>query len=529
MYTQIEMNKSARDKMMNGINKLADVVKSTLGPLGSNVVLERMTNVPTITNDGVTIAREMFFTDHFENMGAQMVKEAAINTNNQAGDGTTTATLLAQAILKEGLKQIDNGVSAIAIKRGIEKAVKKVVEAIKIQSKPIKTKEEYAKVATVSCGDSELGNLIAELMEKVGADGVIEVEESGTNGITSEIVNGLEIDRGVVAFQMITDRQRVEAVVDNPRVLLTDKKITSTADILPILTEMSKAGQRDLVIIAESFTNEVISFLIVNKMQGIFNTVAINAPSYGKDRLQVLEDIGALVGAEVLSQDKGQAFESLKLEMLGVAKKVVSNQNSTKIIALDGEEDKEMVKFRIAELKGQISKMGKGYDQDKLKERLAKLAGGVGIIRVGASSEIELKEKKFKIEDAVEATKAASEEGIVPGGGICLLNCQSVFDGPTEEGDEQIGEYIVRDCLAYPIKQIAVNAGINGEVVIEKINQYPRGTFGWNAATDEYNDMFEMGVIDPAKVVRCAIENSASVAGMILTTNSVVVEEPQKE
>ncbi len=526
---EILFNEEAREKMMAGINKLADTVKSTAGPKSRAVVLERAPGMPFVTRDGVTIAREIQFEDHFENMGAAMIKQAAEKTYEEAGDGTTASIVLAQAILKEGLKYISNGADAIGIQRGIQKAVEKVIEHVKGQAKPAKTKEDWANIATISSGDPELGKIIADLIEKVGENGVIEVEDTLELGLHSEVVKGFDFDRGYLLPFINTPH--AEFVMEDVDILLTDKKIANVYDISGFFGTCMKENHRNILVIAQSFSNDTLQTMFVNSVSQqpgqapIMQLEAVNAPAFGTDSAEILKDIAALTGATMLSEEAGQTFEQLNIGMLGHAKKVIVSKNKTVII--EGAGDKETIACRVAELKGKANSVGKGHDQDRLKERLAKITGGVGVIRVGCASPIETREKKDKIDDAVRATECAVESGFVPGGGIALLNAREVLNGPEEVGDEQLGIKIVYKALAYPLKQIAENAGENGDIIIKEVED-SFGELGWDAQTNRLGKMFEMGIIDPAKVVISAIQNASSVAATILTANAVVVEEKQK-
>ena len=524
MAKQIKFSEEARAGLKRGVNILADTVKVTLGPKGRNVVLDKGFGGPTITNDGVTIAKEIELEDKFEDMGAQLIKEVAQKTNDVAGDGTTTATILAQKMINDGLKNVAAGANPMAIRRGIEKATKIAVEAIKSNSKDVAGKEEIAQVASISAADPEVGRLISEVMDLVGKDGVVTVEESNTMGLDKEVVEGMQFDNGYISAYMVTDSTRMEAVYENPSILLTDKKISSIQDILPLLESMAKVGKKDLVIIGEEVEGEALATLVLNKLRGTFNTLAVKAPGFGDRRKEMLEDIAIITGGQVISEDTGATLEKTTIEMLGTARKVVSDKDNTTII--EGKGKPAAIKDRVAQIKKQIDKTKSDFDREKLQERLAKLSGGVGVIKVGAASEVELKEKKHRVEDAVEATKAAVEEGIVPGGGVALVDVIAKLKNITVGNEEQIGIDIVKKALEEPMRQIAENAGKEGSVVLEAVRRMKPGE-GYNAETDEYGDMIKFGIIDPAKVTKSALQNAASVAAMVLTTEVVVAENPE--
>ena len=526
MAKEIRFSEEARKKLQIGVNKLADTVKVTLGPKGRNVVLDKGFGSPTITNDGVTIAKEIELEDKFEDMGAQLIKEVAQKTNDVAGDGTTTATLLAQSMISSGLKNVAAGANPIAIRNGIEKATKIVVETIKKNAKEVSGKGEISQVASISAANQEIGDLIAEVMDTVGKDGVITVEESNTFGMEKEVVEGMQFDNGFVSHYMVTDTSRMVAEFNNPRILLTDKKISSIQDILPLLESLATSGQKELVIIAEDVEGEALATLVVNKLRGTFNVLAVKAPGFGDRRKEMLEDIAVLIGGTVVSEDTGIKWESVTVEMLGSARKVTSDKDKTTIV--DGKGEVGKIKSRVEAIRKQIASSTSDYDKEKLEERVAKLAGGVGVIKVGAATEVELKEKKHRVEDAVEATKAAIEEGIVPGGGAALVDAIPELKSVGLSGDELIGVEIVRRALEEPMRMIAENAGVDGGVVIEKVRNLNSGE-GYNAATDEYGDMIKFGIIDPAKVTRSALQNAASVAAMFLTTEAAVAEKPEKK
>ncbi len=525
MAKQMKFGEEARKKIKIGVDKLADAVKITLGPKGRNVVLDKGFGPPTITNDGVTIAKEIELEDKIENMGAEIVKEVAEKTNEVAGDGTTTAVVLAQAIISEGLKNVAAGANPLDIKRGIEKGVVKIVEALKLMAKQITTEEEMAQVATISAENREIGNLIAEVMTEVGKDGVITVEESKTFGMQKEIVKGLQFDRGYISPYMITDAERMEASYEDPYILVTDKKISSIQEILPVLEKVAQAGKKDLVIIADEVEGEALATLLVNKLKGIFNTLAVKAPGFGDRRKEMLQDIVEVVGGRLISEEVGLKLENATLMDLGMARKVSSTKENTTIIDGKGAEDR--VPNRIKQIKAELAKADSEFDKEKLQERLGKLAGGVAVIKVGAATEVEQKSKQHKTEDALNATRAAVEEGIVPGGGVALLRAISALDGLKLEGDELTGIKILRQALESPIRQIAQNSGIDGAVVAQKVKEGKDG-FGFNAQTMEYQDLMESGIVDPTKVVRSALQNAASAAAISLTTEVVVAEKPEE-
>jgi len=526
MAKQIKYSEEAKRGLQIGVNKLADTVKITLGPKGRNVVLDKGFGAPTITNDGVTIAKEIDLEDKFEDMGAQLIKEVAQKTNDVAGDGTTTATLLAQSMINSGLKNVAAGANPMAVRRGIEKATEIVVAAIKKNSKEVAGKSEIAQVASISAADSEIGNLIAEVMDEVGKDGVITVEESNTFGLSKEVVEGMQFDEGYISHYMMTDTSRMEAVFENPKILVTDKKISSIQEILPLLESLAAAGQKDLVIIAEDVDGEALATLVVNKLRGTFNVLAVKAPGFGDRRKEMLTDIAILTGAQVISEDTGTKLDSVKVEMLGEARKVVADKEKTTIV--DGKGAAVKIKDRIEAIKKEILATKSDYDKEKLQERLAKLAGGVGVIKVGAATEVELKEKKHRVEDAVEATKAAIEEGIVAGGGAALVDTIPELADLAVQGDEAVGVEIVRRALEEPMRMIAQNAGVDPGVVIDKVRSMEPGE-GYDVLTGKYGNMIEFGVIDPAKVTRSALQNAASVAAMFLTMEAAVAEKPEKQ
>lgn len=526
MAKQIAFNEDARLKLQRGVNLLADTVKVTVGPKGRNVVLDKGFGSPTITNDGVSIAKEIELEDKFENMGAQLVKEVATKTNDVAGDGTTTATILAQAMVNEGIKNVVAGANPMAIRRGIEKGVNAVVDALKKSAKTVSGKEEIAQVASISANDPEIGKLIAEIMDTVGRDGVVTVEEAQTFGLEKEVVEGMQFDNGYISPYMITDTGRMEAAIDDPYILLTDKKISSIQDILPVLEKLAQIGKKEIVIIAEDLEGEALPTLVLNKIRGVFNALAVKAPGFGDRRKEMLADIAALTGGQVVSEDLGIKMENVTLDMLGRARRVVADKDNTTIVEGKGEES--AIKARVAQIKAQLEKATSDYDKEKLQERLAKLTGGVGVIKVGAATEVEMKEKKLRIEDAIEATKAALEEGIVAGGGVALVDAIPALDTVDGDDEEKIGIKILRRALEEPMRQIAINAGKDGGVIIEEARRQQAGV-GYNAAADTFVNMIEAGIIDPLKVTRSALQNAASVSSLILTTEAAVTELPKKD
>ena len=523
MAKTIAYGEDARKSLLAGINKLADTVKITLGPKGRNVVLDRKFGSPLITNDGVTIAKDIELEDPYENMGAQLVKEVAVKTNDAAGDGTTTATLLAQALVREGMKNVTAGANPMVIKKGIQKAVDTAVETIIANSKKIKGAEDIARVATVSAGDATIGSLIADAMEKVSVDGVITIEESKTAETYCDVVEGMQFDRGYISPYMATDTEKMEAVLDDAYLLLTDKKISNIQEILPLLEQIVQAGKK-LVIIAEDVEGEALATLLVNKLRGTFTCVAVKAPAFGDRRKEMLQDIAILTGGEVISSDLGLELKDATIDQLGRAKQVKVQKENT--IIVDGAGSSEAVKARVEQIKNQIATCTSDFDREKLQERLAKLSGGVAVVRVGAATEVEMKEKKLRIEDALAATKAAVEEGIVAGGGTALINAISSVEKlvASLDGDEKTGARIVLKALEEPTRQIAVNAGLDGSVIIDKIRRSRKIGYGFNAATEVYCDMIDAGIVDPTKVTRSALQNAASVASMVLTTESLVAD-----
>jgi len=518
-------DEQARMALERGVNALADAVKVTLGPKGRNVVLEKKYGSPTITNDGVSIAKEIELPDPFENLGAQLAKEVATKTNDVAGDGTTTATVLAQALVREGLKNVAAGAEPLALKRGIDKAVAKVVEELKAMSRPVEGKEAVAQVAAISAGDPEIGRLIADAMDKVGKDGAITVEESQTIGTSVEVVEGMQFDRGYLSPYFVTDPEAMEAVLDEPYILITDRKISSVHDLIPLLESVIRAD-KPILIIAEDVEGEALQTLVVNKIRGTLKAAAVKAPGFGDRRKAMLGDIAAVTGGQVISEETGVKLENVTLDMLGTARQVRVTKDETTII--DGKGDPKAIEGRVAQIRRELEETDSDYDREKLQERLAKLAGGVAVIKVGAATETELKEKKHRIEDALSATRAAVEEGIVPGGGTALIQIAAKIGSLGLEGDEATGANIVLRALEEPVKIIAANAGAEGAIVAERVKNEKPGV-GYNALTGEYVDMVASGIIDPAKVTRSALENAASIAGMILTTETLVVEEPEEE
>ena len=526
MAKEIKYGEEARKKLLDGVNKLADTVKVTLGPKGRNVVLDKGFGAPLITNDGVTIAKEIELEDAFENMGASLVKEVSTKTNDIAGDGTTTATVLAQSMLKEGIKNVAAGGDVLAIKRGMDKATEKVVEELKKISSPISGKEDIARVASISANNQEIGTLIADAMEKVSKDGVITIEESKTSSTEVDVVEGMQFDKGYVSPYMVTDTEKMEAVMDNPFILITDKKISNIQEILPLLEEIT-AQSGKLVIIADDFENEALSTLILNKLRGILNVVGIKAPGFGDKRKEILQDIAILTGGEVITSELGLELKDTNITQLGRAKQVKCGKENT--IIVDGMGEKEEIQDRIKQIRNAIDDTKSSYEKEGLQERLAKLAGGVAVIKVGAATEIEMKEKKLRIEDALSATKAAVEEGILAGGGTAYVNVIPEVEKLLSEvsDEEKLGVKIVLKALEEPVKQIAINAGLEGAVILEKVKSSKVG-IGFDAAKEQYVDMKKEGIVDPTKVTRSAIQNAESVASMILTTESIITEKKEK-
>jgi chaperonin GroEL len=524
-HKELKFNEDARRSLERGVNILADAVKVTLGPKGRYVVLDKKFGAPTITNDGVTIAREIEVEDPFENQGAQLVREVATSTNDVAGDGTTTATVLAQAIVREGLKNVAAGANPMGLKRGIETAVNAVVDNLKTQSKEISGKEDIARVATISAREREIGDVIADAIEKVGKDGVVNVEEGQTFGLELEFTEGMQFDKGYLSPYMITDAERMEAVLDDPFILVANQKIGAVKDLLPVLEQVIQAG-RPLLIVAEDVEGEALATIVVNKLRGTFQAVAVKAPGFGDRRKRMLEDIAILTGAEVITEEMGLKLENTKLSQLGRARKVVVDKDSTTIV--DGAGDSEGIKSRIKQLRAEIENTDSDFDREKLNERLAKLAGGVAVVKVGAATETEMKEKKHRVEDALQATRAALEEGIVPGGGVALLQAINSVKLDTFEGDERTGASIIVRALEEPVRQLASNAGLEGSVVVNQVRSAKKGQ-GLNVETGEIEDLVSVGIIDPTMVTRSALQNAASIAKNILTTEAIVAEAPEKQ
>jgi chaperonin GroEL len=523
---QLLFNEEARRKILKGVDVLAAAVKVTLGPKGRNVVLDKKFGAPQITKDGVTVAKEIELEDHFENMGAQMVKEVASKTSDVAGDGTTTATVLAQAIFREGIKNVTAGANPMALKRGIERAVDGVVEELKKVSKPTRGKKEISQVATISANnDKAIGDLIADAMEKVGKDGVITVEEAKSMETTLDVVEGMQFDRGYLSPYFVTDPERMEAVLENPLILIHEKKISNLKDLLPILEQIAKMG-KPLVVIAEEVEGEALATLVVNKLRGTLSCASVKAPGFGDRRKEMLKDIAVLTGGEVISEELGIKLENIRLDDLGRAKKVVIEKENTTII--EGAGSQKEIEGRIKQIRTQIEETTSDYDREKLQERLAKLAGGVAVIKVGAATEMAMKEKKARVEDALNATRAAVEEGIVPGGGVAFLRAAKAIDKLKFDSDEKVGADIVRRALEEPIRQIAENAGVEGSIVVQKVREN-NGAYGFNAETETYEDLIAAGIIDPTKVTRIALQNASSIASLMITTEALVTEIPEKE
>jgi chaperonin GroEL len=522
---ELKFSEEARRALETGVNKLADTVALTLGPKGHNVVLDKKWGAPTITNDGVTIAKEIELEDPWENMGAQLAKEVATKTNDVAGDGTTTATVLARAMVRHGMRNVAAGANPMALKRGIEKGVVAVVEAIKDQAKEVDSREEIAQVAAISAADPQIGEVLAEALDKVGKDGVVTVEESNTFGMELEFVEGMQFDKGYISPYFITDQDRMEAVLEDPYIAVINKKVGSVQELLPLLEKVLQSG-KPLLMIAEDVEGEALATLVVNKIRGTFNAVAVKAPGFGDRRKAMLQDIAILTGSQVISEEVGLKLENVGLDLLGHARKVVVTKDDTTIVEGVGSEDE--VKGRIAQIKGEIEKTDSDWDREKLQERLAKLSGGVAVVKVGAATEVELKEKKHRIEDALSATRAAIEEGVVPGGGVALIRAEEALDKIDLEGDEATGASIVRRSLSEPARLIAQNAGQEGGVIVERIRAEGDHR-GYDAAKGEWVDMVKAGIIDPAKVTRSALQNAASIAALVLTTESAIVEKKEEE
>ncbi len=524
MAKQLLFQESARQKLKAGVDHLADTVKVTLGPKGRNVVLDKKYGSPTVTNDGVTIAKEVELPDPFENMGAQLVKEVATKTNDVAGDGTTTATVLAQAIITEGLRNVAAGANPMVLKKGIDLAVEAVVARLKELSRPVEGQTEISQVAAISAADPEVGALIAEVMDKVGKDGVITVEEGQGLRLDKEYVEGMQFDRGYLSAYMVTNTDRMESSLDNPYVLITDRKISAVADILPLLEKLVQVGNKNLLVIAEDIDGEALATLVVNKLRGIFNVLGVKAPGFGDRRKEMLGDIAVLTGGTVISEETGLRLDGARVEQLGRARRVSATKDETTIV--EGAGDRGAIQGRMKQIKAQIDETTSDYDREKLQERLAKLSGGVAVVKVGAATETELKEKKHRVEDALSATRAAVEEGIVAGGGTSLVDAITALDSVQAEGDVRTGVQIVRRALEEPVRQIAKNAGYDGSVVVGEVRRQPVST-GFDALTGEYVDMFKAGIIDPAKVTRSALQNAASIAGMLLTTDTIITDIPE--
>ncbi len=525
MAKEILFDEEARRALGRGVDALANAVKVTLGPKGRNVVLDKKFGAPTITNDGVTIARDIELEDPFENMGAQLVKEVATKTNDIAGDGTTTATLLAQAMIHEGMRNVVAGANPMIVKKGIEKAVSTLVDEIKTKAQKVEKSEDIAQVAAISSSDEEIGKLIAEAMEKVGKDGVITVEESKSMNTNLSVVEGMQFDRGYISPYMVTDADKMEAVMDDPYILITDRKISAIADILPILEQVVKQGKQ-LVVISEDLDGEALATIVVNKLRGTFKALAVKAPGFGDRRKAMLEDIAILTGGNVITEELGRKLDSVTLDDLGRARQVRSSKEETTIV--DGAGDKSAIDARVAQIKKQIEETTSDFDKEKLQERLAKLSGGVAVIEIGAATEVEMKDKKLRIEDALNATRAAVEEGIVAGGGTTFIDILPALDKIEAEGDVKVGVNIVKRAIEEPVRQIANNAGLEGSVVVDQVKKAGNG-IGFNALTNECVDMIEAGIVDPAKVTRSALQNAASIAAMVLTTETLVADKPEKE
>jgi len=526
MAKMILYSEKARAKLLKGLNKLANAVTATLGPRGRNVVLDKGFGAPEITNDGVTIAKEIELEDKFENLGAEVAKEAASKTNDVAGDGTTTATLLTQYLVNEGFKNIAAGADPLQIKAGLDKGLAKVKEALKKLSKKITTKEEMIQIATISAENSEVGKLIADVFDEVGKSGVVTVEESKTFGLQKEIVEGMQFDQGYISPYMITNPERMEAVYEEPYILVTDKKISSLSEILPIMEKLNQAGKKNLVIIAEDVEGEALATMVINKLRGVFNTLAVKAPGYGERRKEMLQDIAVLTGAQVISEEVGLKLENAEISQLGRARKVIATKEKCTII--EGKGKKEDIQARIEQIKKELEVTESEFDREKLQERLAKLSGGVAVIKVGAATEIEQKQKQQKIEDAVNATRAALEEGIVPGGGVALIRCIPALEELRVSEEQKVGVNILKKVLEMPLRKIAENAGQDGGVIAQRVKE-GKGDFGYNALTNRFENLYKSGIIDPTKVVRCALENAVSAAGMLLTTEVVITDKPEKK
>ena len=532
MAKQLVFDEDARRSLKKGIDILAEAVKSTLGPKGRNVALDKKFGAPSVTHDGVTVAKEISLENPFENMGAQLLKEAATRTNDVAGDGTTTATVLAQSIVTEGLKNLAAGANPMQLKQGIDKGTEAVVEHIRSEAIPVEDKKEIAQIAAISAADETIGQLISEVMDRVGKDGVITVEESRGTNFETEYVEGMQIDKGYISAYFVTNSEKMEASIDDPYILITDKKISAVQDILPVLEKMTQQGKRDIVIIAEDVDGEALATLVVNKLRGILNVLAVKAPGFGDRRKEMLRDIAVLTGGQVISEEMGRRLDSATLEDLGKVRRVVAHKDDTTIV--EGRGETAEIQARIRQIKAQIDETTSDYDREKLQERLAKLAGGVALIKVGAGSEVELKYRKTRVEDAVSATRAGVEEGMVPGGGVALLNAIEALDSLKNlTGDAATGVSILRRALEEPLRQLVINGGRDGSVVVEGVRraqkEHNSDKYGYNVLTDQYEDMVESGIIDPAKVTRSALQNATSIAAMILTTEALITDLPEKE
>ena len=528
---QLEFDEQARRSLKEGIDALADAVKTTLGPRGRHVALDKKFGAPNVTHDGVTVAKEIELEDPFQNMGAQLVKEAATKTNDVAGDGTTTATVLAQAIIHEGFKNVAAGANPMDVRRGLEKGLETVVESIKQLATPVQGRDDIAHIATISAADPEIGNILADIFEKVGKDGVITVEDGKSLAMEVEFTEGMKFDRGYISPYFVTSAERMESALEEPYVLVTDKKISAIQDLLPVLEKILQGGRKDFIVVAEDVDGDALATLVVNKLRGTLNALAVKAPGFGDRRKEMLQDMAILTGGVVISEETGRKLESATLEDLGRARRVVANKDETTIV--EGRGDGEAIQGRVAQIKAQIDITTSDYDREKLQERLAKLSGGVAVIKVGAATEIEQKLRKSRVEDAISATKAAAEEGIVPGGGVALINAAGKLAEVTIDGDQGVGARALRRALEEPLRQIVENAGLEGSVVVEEVRRQQRGqsntNIGFDVAAEEYTDMVKRGIIDPAKVTRSAVENAVSIAGMILTTEALITEVPEKD
>jgi chaperonin GroEL len=528
---QLEFEEQARRSLKEGIDALADAVKTTLGPRGRHVALDKKFGAPNVTHDGVTVAKEIELEDPFQNMGAQLLKEAATKTNDVAGDGTTTATVLAQAIIHEGFKNVAAGANPMDVRRGLEKGMDAVVAAIKDMSTPVQGRDDISHIATISAADADIGNILADIFEKVGKDGVITVEDGKSLAMEVEFTEGMKFDRGYISPYFVTSAERMEAVLEEPYVLVTDKKISAIQDLLPVLEKILQSGRKDFMVVAEDVDGDALATLVVNKLRGTLNALAVKAPGFGDRRKEMLQDMAILTGGVVISEETGRKLDSATLEDLGRARRVVANKDETTIV--EGHGDAEAIQGRIAQIKAQIDVTTSDYDREKLQERLAKLSGGVAVIKVGAATEIEQKLRKSRVEDAISATKAAAEEGIVPGGGVALINAAGKLGDLGLQGDQAVGVRALRRALEEPLRQIVENAGMEGSVVVEEVRRQQRdqgsANVGFDVSAEEYTDMVKRGIIDPAKVTRSAVENAVSIAGMILTTEALITEVPEKE